>query len=173
MRLCRADLEANILINVSCQSLPMAPPLFILSHSLSSRFVHTAMIMLYHCYKSPASVPSRPMKRFFVSSVHQKTNPLTIGIRREDPARLWERRCPLTPSAVEELVQDAGVRVLVQDCHRRVFGIHEFESVRISFPEFSFTPLTGREVRILGRSNRSSESLSSTHSSRNKGNSSV
>lgn len=76
-------------------------------------------------------MPSRPvLSRLFASSVHRCTNTLTIGIRREDPTRLWERRCPLTPSAVEELVQDAGVRVLVQDCHRRVFGIREFERVR-------------------------------------------
>ncbi|KAF8493580.1 Saccharopine dehydrogenase-domain-containing protein [Gautieria morchelliformis] len=76
---------------------------------------------------TPAPSHSLIFKRLISSSLHQVTNPLTIGIRREDPARLWERRCPLTPSAVEELVQDAGVRVLVQDCNRRVYGIGEFE----------------------------------------------
>lgn len=54
---------------------------------------------------------------------------LVVGIRREDPQRLWERRCPLTPDAVHELVRD-GVRVLVQDCNRRVFPIREFVEVR-------------------------------------------
>ncbi|KAL0948067.1 hypothetical protein HGRIS_010691 [Hohenbuehelia grisea] len=51
--------------------------------------------------------------------------PVTVGIRREDPTRLWERRCPLTPSAVNTLVRQ-GVKVLVQDCDRRVFPIREF-----------------------------------------------
>ena len=88
---------------------------------------------MFH-YGNTTPVSSRPLfKRLITSSFHQRTNPLTIGIRREDPARLWERRCPLTPSAVEELVQDAGVRVLVQDCNRRVFRTHEFESVCFFF----------------------------------------
>ncbi|GBE85762.1 predicted protein [Sparassis crispa] len=51
---------------------------------------------------------------------------LTIGIRREDPLRIWERRCPLTPDAVHDLVHNDGVDVLVQDCNRRVWGINEF-----------------------------------------------
>ncbi|OBZ72980.1 Peroxisome biosynthesis protein PAS1 [Grifola frondosa] len=51
---------------------------------------------------------------------------LTIGIRREDPTRIWERRCPLTPDAVSELVEQDGVDVLVQDCDRRVFSMDEF-----------------------------------------------
>ncbi|KAF8574094.1 hypothetical protein K439DRAFT_1642441 [Ramaria rubella] len=76
------------------------------------------------CSKNVGVTPSHSVLRRFLSQI---TSPLTIGLRREDPARIWERRCPLTPSAVEELVQDAGVRVLVQDCNRRVFGTHEFE----------------------------------------------
>ncbi|OSD00329.1 hypothetical protein PYCCODRAFT_1437464 [Trametes coccinea BRFM310] len=51
---------------------------------------------------------------------------LTIGIRREDPARIWERRCPLTPDAVNELVEMDGVKVLVQPCERRVFTANDF-----------------------------------------------
>lgn len=62
-------------------------------------------------------------KRNFAS----KSNVLTIGIRQEDPARLWERRCPLTPSAVHELVREEGVRVLLQHCNRRVLDTSEFE----------------------------------------------
>ena len=54
---------------------------------------------------------------------------VTIGIRREDPARIWERRCPLTPAAVQALVQQDGVRVLVQDCDRRVFAVEEYVKV--------------------------------------------
>jgi len=59
----------------------------------------------------------------------RKAHQLTIGLRREDPARLWERRCPLTPIAIEELIKDDGIRVLVQDCNRRVFSVQEFEKV--------------------------------------------
>ncbi|KIJ19435.1 hypothetical protein PAXINDRAFT_68974 [Paxillus involutus ATCC 200175] len=51
---------------------------------------------------------------------------LTIGVRREDPARIWERRCPLTPLAVESLVHNDNVDVLIQDCDRRVFPIDQY-----------------------------------------------
>ncbi|KAI0665470.1 Saccharopine dehydrogenase-domain-containing protein [Trametes maxima] len=51
---------------------------------------------------------------------------LTVGIRREDPTRIWERRCPLTPDAVHELVTKDGVDVLVQPCERRVFTADDF-----------------------------------------------
>jgi len=54
---------------------------------------------------------------------------VTLGIRREDPGRIWERRCPLTPSAVASLIADEGVRVVVQACDRRVFSNAEFEAV--------------------------------------------
>ena len=56
---------------------------------------------------------------------------LTIGIRREDPARIWERRCPLTPQAIHDLVQKEGVNVLVQPCERRVFTMRELAEVRL------------------------------------------
>ncbi|EJD00287.1 uncharacterized protein FOMMEDRAFT_126943 [Fomitiporia mediterranea MF3/22] len=49
-----------------------------------------------------------------------------LGIRREDPARIWERRCPLTPEAVERLVHEDGVDVYVQPCERRVWKDGEF-----------------------------------------------
>lgn len=55
---------------------------------------------------------------------------LTIGIRREDPARIWERRCPLTPEAIYQLVRKDGVNVLVQPCERRVFTMRELKEVR-------------------------------------------
>lgn len=54
-----------------------------------------------------------------------------IGIRREDPQRLWERRSPLTPEAVERLVNEDGFSVLVQPCERRVFKTDDFVQVRI------------------------------------------
>ncbi|KAF9815156.1 hypothetical protein IEO21_04774 [Rhodonia placenta] len=51
---------------------------------------------------------------------------LTIGIRREDPQRIWERRCPLTPDAVNRLVEQDDVDVLIQECDRRVWSTGEF-----------------------------------------------
>ena len=49
----------------------------------------------------------------------------TIGIVREGYNK-WERRVPLTPSHVRELVSEFGLRILVQPCHRRVFADAEF-----------------------------------------------
>lgn len=78
-----------------------------------------------------------PLSRIFSSrrSVSTTTvasqQPVTLGIRREDPERIWERRCPLTPDAVEHLVRKEGVKVLVQDCDRRVFPISDFVKVCI------------------------------------------
>ncbi|KAG5650502.1 hypothetical protein H0H81_012015 [Sphagnurus paluster] len=51
--------------------------------------------------------------------------PVTVGIRREDPTRIWERRAPLTPAAVEELVK-SGVNVEFEHCDRRVFQDAEY-----------------------------------------------
>ncbi|KAG2121616.1 Saccharopine dehydrogenase-domain-containing protein [Suillus clintonianus] len=58
-----------------------------------------------------------------VSPEHAK---VTLGIRREDPSRIWERRCPVTPDEVAQLVQHLDVNVLIQDCDRRVFPIDQF-----------------------------------------------
>lgn len=44
-----------------------------------------------------------------------------LGIRREDK-NLWERRAPLTPSHVEELVRRQGRSVVVQPSERRVYA---------------------------------------------------
>ena len=68
----------------------------------------------------------------------QRAGKLTIGIRREDPQRIWERRCPLTPDAVHELVTREGVDVLVQPCERRVWRMSEMIEVsRDMYPELS------------------------------------
>jgi hypothetical protein len=74
---------------------------------------------------SVALPPGRLTLRFYTS----QTTPVTIGIRREDPGRIWERRAPLTPDAVAGLVRD-NVRVLVQECERRVFPLEEYIRVR-------------------------------------------
>jgi len=52
--------------------------------------------------------------------------PVTIGLRQEDPQRVWERRTPLPPAMVEKLIQSEGVRVLVQECEKRVFPIDDY-----------------------------------------------
>lgn len=75
----------------------------------------------------PVSLPpGRFTHRFYAS----QTTPVTIGIRREDPGRKWERRVPLTPDAVAELVGQDKVRVLIQECERRVFPVDEYIRVR-------------------------------------------
>ncbi|KAI0338108.1 hypothetical protein BDW22DRAFT_1409660 [Trametopsis cervina] len=68
----------------------------------------------------------RRHRHFHLSSATHNAAPsqLTIGIRREDPGRLWERRSPLTPATVRALVDD-GIRVLVQPCARRVWTAQE------------------------------------------------
>ncbi|KAL0579711.1 hypothetical protein V5O48_002275 [Marasmius crinis-equi] len=55
-----------------------------------------------------------------------RLRPLTIGLRREDPARIWERRVPVTPESVYELVKDRGVQVHVESCERRIFKDEEY-----------------------------------------------
>ncbi|KAI0031728.1 Saccharopine dehydrogenase-domain-containing protein [Vararia minispora EC-137] len=51
---------------------------------------------------------------------------VTIGLRQEDPERVWERRTPLPPAMVAKLIEKEGVRVLVQECERRVFPIDDY-----------------------------------------------
>ena len=51
---------------------------------------------------------------------------LVIGIRKEDPSRVWERRAPLTPDAVYHLVKSTNVDVLIQDCERRAFCTSDY-----------------------------------------------
>ncbi|KAI6014540.1 hypothetical protein PISMIDRAFT_89188 [Pisolithus microcarpus 441] len=84
-----------------------------------------AAVGLIRC--SPRTLSGRLLKHGPQRSLATVAPPkLTIGIRREDSARIWERRCPLTPDAVQELVQQDGVDVLVQPCDRRVFPMDHF-----------------------------------------------
>ncbi|KNZ82307.1 Alpha-aminoadipic semialdehyde synthase, mitochondrial [Termitomyces sp. J132] len=48
-----------------------------------------------------------------------------LHCRREDPKRIWERRAPLTPKGVKELVE-GGVNVEIEHCDRRVFKDEEY-----------------------------------------------
>lgn len=50
---------------------------------------------------------------------------MDIGIRREDKNR-WERRTPLTPQHVEELVKERGIGVVVQPSPIRTFDDEEY-----------------------------------------------
>jgi alpha-aminoadipic semialdehyde synthase len=71
-----------------------------------------------------------PLGRLTYRLYASQAAPVTIGIRREDPGRIWERRAPLTPDAVAELVNRDNVRVLIQECERRVFPIEKYIHVR-------------------------------------------
>ncbi|KAK0445000.1 Saccharopine dehydrogenase-domain-containing protein [Desarmillaria tabescens] len=61
-----------------------------------------------------------------MKAVSRVLRPLTVGIRREDPGRIWERRAPLTPEAVQDLVTKQGVQVQVESCDRRIFTDDEY-----------------------------------------------
>jgi alpha-aminoadipic semialdehyde synthase len=57
----------------------------------------------------------------------------TIGIRREDPARVWERRAPLTPDAVQSLLTSKkDLAVEVESCERRCFPNRLYHEVSSS-----------------------------------------
>lgn len=57
-----------------------------------------------------------------------------LGIRRETKNR-WERRAPLTPLHVEELVADQGRSVLVQPSELRVFSDDEYRAAGAALGE--------------------------------------
>lgn len=90
---------------------------------------------------------------------------LTVGIRREDPARIWERRCPLTPDVVHELVEKDGVEVLVQPCDRRVFTSNDFLKARFTLVSVN----ASSSLRAIGWSEATSNSPTRTCHSRHKG----
>ena len=76
------------------------------------------------------------LRRAYGTTTKKQSNTkLTVGIRREDPLRIWERRCPLTPDAVHELVHKDGVEVLVQPCERRVWRMSEM--IEVPYPSHS------------------------------------
>lgn len=58
-----------------------------------------------------------------VNGMNQKT----LAIRREDNT-VWERRAPLSPAQVHQLVK-AGVKVIVQPSNRRSFAMQEYENM--------------------------------------------
>ncbi|KIK57327.1 hypothetical protein GYMLUDRAFT_246977 [Collybiopsis luxurians FD-317 M1] len=75
---------------------------------------------------------------------HHSTNPLIIGIRREDPTRVWERRVPLTPEHVKEFTKlghrdgrelHVPVEIHVQSCSRRIFTDSEYANAGAKITE--------------------------------------
>ncbi|RDB21718.1 Alpha-aminoadipic semialdehyde synthase, mitochondrial [Hypsizygus marmoreus] len=67
-----------------------------------------------------------PSSLLRLSTASGSRPPLTVGIRREDPQRIWERRTPLTPEAVQYLVSEKKVDVEIEHCDRRVFSDAEY-----------------------------------------------
>ncbi|MCK4761748.1 MAG: hypothetical protein KAW12_06065 [Candidatus Aminicenantes bacterium] len=57
-----------------------------------------------------------------------------IGIRREDKNR-WERRTPLAPDDVKELIEKHGIKVIVQPSKIRIFSDEEYEKVHAEINE--------------------------------------
>lgn len=68
-------------------------------------------------FPSSRGLVRQQIRLLSTSSKHR----VTVGIRREDPTRIWERRTPLTPEAVNKLISQSGVDVHVESCERRVF----------------------------------------------------
>ncbi len=57
-----------------------------------------------------------------------------IGIRREDKSK-WERRVPLTPEHVKELIENEGIEVYLQPSPIRIFPDQEFMQVGAKIQE--------------------------------------
>lgn len=97
-------------------------------------------------------------RRLLARRVRRDTRLLTtLGIRREDPARIWERRVPLTPQAVTTLLEESkGVaggskeelRVQVESCKRRCFADSAY--VQVS----AVNPLSRTSTSVLRISSR-------------------
>lgn len=60
--------------------------------------------------------------------------PQRIGIRREDKYA-WERRVPLIPRDVKELVEKDHLEIVVQRSHKRIFTDEEYRQVDIEVAE--------------------------------------
>ncbi|KAJ8521319.1 hypothetical protein ONZ45_g1975 [Pleurotus djamor] len=85
---------------------------------------------------------SRSVLRFSSTQTTQNKSGLVIAIRREDPSRIWERRCPITPRRVRELVEQ-GHTVVFEECTRRIFSRDSLASegaIALSPQLFKHTP---------------------------------
>jgi len=64
-----------------------------------------------------------------------------IGIRREDKNE-WERRSAVSPQTVKELIEELGVKVMVQPSDIRVFDDEEYEESGADIEEdFTYCPI--------------------------------
>jgi Alanine dehydrogenase/PNT, N-terminal domain len=71
--------------------------------------------------------------RYFPRHRAQFRRGLIIAIREENKGK-WERRSPLSPSHVKQLISAGGgnnVKVIVQPSKKRVFTDSEYQSVSI------------------------------------------
>jgi len=59
---------------------------------------------------------------------------MIIGIRREDK-NIWEKRAPLVPEDIKELIQTLGIKVLVQPSQIRIFDDKEYENAGATISE--------------------------------------
>ncbi|KAK4705519.1 alpha-aminoadipic semialdehyde synthase, partial [Phenoliferia sp. Uapishka_3] len=58
--------------------------------------------------------------------ISSHARPNVLGLRAEDALRRWERRVPLTPTAVGAFVRE-GVKVLVQPSDKRIFSDEAYD----------------------------------------------
>uniref|UniRef100_UPI00358EC73D alpha-aminoadipic semialdehyde synthase, mitochondrial isoform X2 n=1 Tax=Myxine glutinosa TaxID=7769 RepID=UPI00358EC73D len=72
-----------------------------------------------------ASLSARNVSAMKCRQISNWGTPTVLGIRREDVSP-WERRAPLAPSHVKQIV-DAGHRVLMQPSHRRAIPAMKYE----------------------------------------------
>jgi len=56
-----------------------------------------------------------------------------LGLRKEDPARIFERRAPLSPVAVKELIKD-GHQVWVEKSPKRIYLDQAYQDVSCRSP---------------------------------------
>jgi alpha-aminoadipic semialdehyde synthase len=62
-------------------------------------------------------------------------NKFVIGIRREDKS-VWERRAPLSPSHIKEiLANNKTITFVVQPSKKRIFSDHEYEAAGATLQE--------------------------------------
>lgn len=100
----------------------------ILPHSPSS---YALFLLSSLQTKQPQRAMLRPrsstliLKRSFHTTLQSRG---ILGLRKEDPARIFERRAPLSPRAVESLIQQ-GHQVLVEKSSKRIYSDQSYQTV--------------------------------------------
>ncbi|KAH8813712.1 Saccharopine dehydrogenase-domain-containing protein [Flagelloscypha sp. PMI_526] len=75
---------------------------------------------------------------------------VVIGLRKEDPTRIWERRTPLTPDAVKYLVKEKNVAVVVEQCARRVCSSAQYRDAGAIIVDSLNSPGVPRAHIVMG-----------------------